>query len=319
MRKLIKITDIDGIKVGHATNVEGGSGCTVILCEKGALCGCDVRGGGPATRETELLKPVSTCEAVYGVMLSGGSAFGLDSCSGVMKYLEEKNIGVSVRDWKVPIVVGACIFDFPMTDGKYKPDKELGYAACLNAKSGEVEEGNIGAGMGATVGKVLGVERSMKSGLGTYGIQIGDLKVAAIVSVNALGDVVDINTGKRIAGIMSEDGSKVESSVEALYESYSQIKLFTGNTTIGCIVTNAKLNKGQINKVASMTHNGYARAISPVHTSGDGDTIFAMTTAEVEATVDVVGVMAAECMANAINRAVRAAKSVNGFKAMSDL
>ena len=318
-RKEISIVDIDGIKVGHAQSREGGSGCTVVLCENGAVCGCDVRGGGPATRETELLKPVSTNQQVYAVMLSGGSAFGLDAGSGAMEYLEEKGIGVEVDKWKVPIVVGASIFDFPMTDGKYKPDKELGYKACCNASCNKVEEGNIGAGMGATVGKILGAERAMKSGLGTYGIQIGELKVAAIVAVNALGDVIDIHNGKRIAGVLSEDRKHVESSVEILYEQFNKENLFQGNTTIGCVVTNAKLDKAQMNKVASMTHNGYARAISPVHTSGDGDTIFAMTTGNVTASMDMVGVMAAECMANAINRAVYKAQTVNGFIALCDL
>lgn len=319
IKKEISMTDIDLIKVGHATRKQEGSGCTVILCEEGALCGCDVRGGGPATRETELLKPVSSNDRVHAVVLSGGSAFGLDTCSGAMQYLEEKNIGISVRNWKIPIVTGACIFDFPMTNGQYKPDQNLGYEACCNASKNEIEEGNIGAGMGATVGKMLGIERSMKSGLGTYGIQIDDLQVAVIVSVNALGDVIDITSGKRIAGVLSKDKTSIENSVEALYEGYKKKELFTGNTTIGCVVTNARLEKGQINKVASMTHNGFARAISPVHTSGDGDTVFAMTTGTVEATVDVVGVLAAECMAKAINRAVEKATSVNGFIAMRDL
>lgn len=318
-KRLIGITEIEGIKVGQAQNEKAGSGCTVIICEEGALCSCDVRGGGPATRETALLNPVCSNSAVHAVVLSGGSAFGLDASAGVMQYLKENNIGVSVRQWRVPIVTGACIFDFPVSNGEYAPDKELGYKACLAASCEPVNEGNAGAGMGATVGKILGISRSMKSGIGTYGIAIGDLQVAAIVVVNALGDVVDVNTGKRIAGLLSEDGKRVENSVKALYSVYSQQDIFTGNTTIGCIVTNAALTKAQMKKVASMTHNGYARAISPVHTSGDGDTVFAMTTGKTQATVDVVGVMAAECMAEAINRAVRAAKSSHGFKAMCDL
>lgn len=318
-KKIIEITDIEGIKVGHATKEIEGSGCTVILCEEGALCGCDVRGGGPATRETELLKPESSNDGVHAVMLSGGSAFGLDAGSGAMKYLEEKNIGIAVGNWHIPIVVGACIFDFPMTGGKYKPDKALGYEACLNATNGPVAQGNVGAGMGAVVGKLAGFDRAMKSGLGTYGVQIGDLKVAAIVSVNAVGDVLDIKTGKRIAGVLNENGTGVGNSAEVLYQKYMNGSLFAGNTTIGCIVTNARLTKGEMSKVASMTHNGYAISINPVHTSADGDTIFAMTTAQVDSTVDVVGTLAAECMAEAVNSAVRHAKSVNGFKALADL
>lgn len=318
-KKEIGITDIAGIKVGHATRTKEGSGCTVIMSEEGALCGCDVRGGGPATRETELLKPVSSNDGVHAVMLSGGSAYGLDSCSGAMEYFEEKNIGIAVGKWKIPIVVGACIFDFPMTDGLYKPDKALGYEACCNAGTGPVAQGNFGAGMGALVGKLAGPQRAMKSGIGTYGVQIGDLQVAAIVSVNAVGDVIDIETGERIAGMLDEDGKKVGNSTLALQEAYMNKSLFTGNTTIGCVVTNAKLSKAEMEKVASMTHNGYARAINPVHTSADGDTVFAMTTSKVPATVDVVGSLGAECMAIAINRAVKAAETVNGFKAMSDL
>jgi len=318
-KKNINITDIEGVKIGHATKEKEGSGCTVILCEEGALGGCDVRGGGPATRETELLSPLSSNKEVHAVMLSGGSTFGLDSCAGAMEYLEEKGIGVEVYEWNVPIVCGACIFDFPMTNGIYKPDKALGYEACKNAKTGDVEEGNIGAGMGATIGKMMGMDRIMKSGIGTYGIQIGDVQVAVIVTVNALGDVLDISNGKRIAGLLSEDKKRLANSVDALYESYITKDLFAGNTTIGCIVTNAKLTKGQLNKVASMAHNGFARTISPVHTSADGDTIFALSTEKVNATVDVVGVMASECMANAVNRAIKAAKSVNGFIAYEDL
>lgn len=317
-RHIINISDIDGFKIGSAQNENGGSGCTVIICEDGAVAGCDVRGGGPATRETDLLRPVNTVERIHAVMLSGGSAFGLDAASGAMQYLSEKNIGVTVGKWKVPIVCGASIFDFPVSDGIYKPDKSLGYKACVNSEKNIVREGNAGAGMGATVGKIAGPDRAMKSGLGVYAMQIGDIKTAAIVSVNALGDVVNIDNGKIMAGVLNQEKTGLGNSVDVLYSMVSG-QVFTGNTTIGCLITNADLTKAQMNKAASMCHNGYARSIHPVHTSGDGDSIFTMSTAKIPANVDLVGVMGAECMARAIMSAVTHAESIKGFKAYKDL
>lgn len=319
-KKLIQMTDIKGIKVGHAQDYEGGSGCTVILCEGGAVAGCDVRGGGPASRETELLKPVNTNQEIHAVMLSGGSAFGLDAGAGAMQYLEERGIGVAVNKFKVPIVVGASIFDLPVGDSKCRPDKIMGYQACLNASDAPIPEGVVGAGTGASIGKICGYDRAMKSGLGTYGIQIGNLQVAAIVSVNAVGDVYDVDTWKMLGGVLSEDGKHFSTTEEEFYVRYLDTSpTDTGNTTIGCIVTNAKLTKSQINKIAMITHNGFARAIRPVHTTGDGDTIFALATGEVEANVDTVGVMATDCMARAINRAVKMSKGCYGLKGYSDI
>ncbi len=207
--KEIKITDIKGIKVGHAQDQAGGSGCTVILCEKGAWAGVDVRGGGPASRETELLKPVNLVEQIHAVMLSGGSAYGLDAGSGAMQFLEESNVGFDVGVGVVPIVCGASLFDLVVGDPKCRPDKAMGYEACKNASDGPVAEGNVGAGTGATVGKFLGTAHMMKSGLGAYAVQIGELQVAAIVAVNALGDIVDVDTGKRIAGLLNEDNTQL--------------------------------------------------------------------------------------------------------------
>jgi len=317
--KEIKITDINGIKVGHAQDLKGASGCTVILCEKGAWAGVDVRGGGPASRETELLKPVNMVEQIHAVMLSGGSAYGLDAGSGAMAYLEENGVGFDVGVGVVPIVCGASLFDLVVGDPKCRPDKAMGYEACKNAGTGPVAEGNVGAGTGATVGKFHGVAHMMKSGLGTYGVQIGALQVAAIVAVNALGDVVDVDTGKRIAGLLNEDNTALSNTEEAMYAQYAEDKnVFSGNTTIGCIVTNAKLTKSQANKLASIAHNGYARAIRPVHTMADGDTIFVMATGEVEAMPDAVGALATEVMARAINRAVRMAEPAYGLKAARD-
>ncbi|MDF2653676.1 MAG: peptidase family [Bacillota bacterium] len=317
--KEIKITDIEGVKVGHAQDFEGATGCTVILCEKGAWAGVDVRGGGPASRETELLKPINMVEQIHAVMLSGGSAYGLDAGSGAMAYLEENNAGFDVGVGVVPIVCGASLFDLVVGDPKCRPDKAMGYEACKNAGSGPVAEGNVGAGTGASVGKFQGVANMMKSGLGTYAVQLGSLQVGAVVAVNALGDVVDIDTGKRIAGLLNDEKTALANTEEAMYAQYAEDKnVFSGNTTIGCVVTNAKLTKTQANKLASIAHNGFARAIRPVHTMADGDTIFVLATGEVDAMPDAVGALATEVMARAINRAVRMAEPAYGLKSAKD-
>ncbi len=315
----ISITDVKGIKIGHAQSIEGGTGCTVILCEDGAYAGVDVRGGGPASRETELLKPVNLVEQIHAVMLSGGSAYGLDAGSGAMQYLEEKGKGFDVGVGVVPIVCGASLFDLVVGDPKCRPDKAMGYEACIKASSDKPAEGNIGAGTGATVGKFLGMDYMMKSGLGTYALQIGDLIVGAIVAVNALGDVIDVDSGKRLAGILNKEKSAVYDTERTMYEEYDKNRsVFSGNTTIGCIVTNARLSKTQANKIASIAHNGFARAIRPVHTMADGDTIFVLATGEAEVMPDAVGALSAEVMAKAINRAVMAAEPAYGLKCARD-
>ena len=317
--KEVSITDIKEIKVGHAQDVEGGTGCTVILCEEGANAGVDERGGGPASRETELLKPVNLVEQIHAVMLSGGSAYGLDAASGAMQYLEENGKGFDVGIGVVPIVCGASLFDLVVGDPKCRPDKAMGYQACLNASSQKPAEGNVGAGTGATVGKFLGMEYMMKSGLGTYAVQMGEWIIGAIVAVNALGDVIDVDTGKRIAGILNKDKTAIYNTEACMYEEYDKNRnVFSGNTTIGCVVTNAKLTKTQANKVASIAHNGFARAIRPVHTMADGDTIFVLATGEEEVMPDAVGALAAEVMARAINRAVYMAEPAYGLKAAKD-
>ncbi len=317
--KEVNITDIRGIKIGHAQDAEGGTGCTVILCQEGAYAGVDVRGGAPASRETELLKSVNMVEQVHGVMLSGGSAYGLDAGSGAMQYLEEKGKGFDVGVGVVPIVCGVSLFDLVVGDPKCRPDKAMGYQACLNASSAKPAEGNAGAGTGAAVGKFLGVDSMMKCGLGTYAVQIGDWIMGAIVAVNALGDVVDVDTGKPIAGLLNKEKTAIRSTEEAMYAEYDKDKnVFSGNTTIGCIVTNAKLTKTQANKIASIAHNGFARAIRPVHTMADGDTIFVLATGETEVMPDAAGALAADVMARAINRAARAAEPAYGLKAAKD-
>ncbi len=317
--KEVSITDIKGIKIGHAQDVEGGTGCTVILCEEGAYAGVDVRGGGPASRETELLKPLNLVEQIHGIMLSGGSAYGLDAASGAMQFLEERGKGFDVGVGVVPIVCGSSLFDLVVGNPKCRPDKAMGYQACLNASSEKPAEGNVGAGTGATVGKFLGMEYMMKSGLGTYAVQIGEWIIGAIVAVNALGDVVDADTGKPIAGILNKDRTALSNTEKSMYEEYDKNRnVFNGNTTIGCVITNAKLTKNQANKIASMAHNGFARAIRPVHTMADGDTIFVLATGETEVMPDAAGALAADVMARAINRAVWMAEPAYGLKAAKD-
>ena len=317
--KEIKISDIKGIKIGHAQDIEGGTGCTAVICEQGAFAGVDVRGGGPASRETELLKPINMVQQIHCVMLSGGSAFGLAAGDGAMTYLEEKGAGFDVGVGVVPIVCGASLFDLVVGDPKCRPDKAMGYEACKNSDSdAEPAEGNVGAGTGATVGKFRGPEFIMKSGLGIYAVQIGDVQCAAVVAVNALGDVIDYDTHERIAGMLNSTKNGIGNTVEAMYEEIGKAKnVFTGNTTIGCIITNAKLNKDQCNKLAQIAHNGYAKVISPVHTSADGDTIFVMATGEVEVGPDSLGALATEVMARAINRAAKKAEPAYGLKAAS--
>lgn len=312
----IKISDIDGFNIGHAQDIDGASGCSVIICEKGAVAGVDVRGGAPASRETELLNPVNTVEKIHCVMLSGGSAYGLSAADGVMDYLEEKNVGFDVGVGVVPIVCAASLFDLVVGNPKCRPDKNMGYKACLNSKNSMHIDGNIGAGTGASVGKIAGIDRMMKSGLGNYAIKMGDVKCGAIVAVNALGDVFDYDSGKVLAGVLSEDKTKIESTEAIMYREIEKKRnVFSGNTTIGCIITNVKMTKAQANKLAQIAHNAYAKVIRPVHTSADGDTIFVMSTCEVEADIDSLGALQTEVMARAINRGVKSAKSDYNLKA----
>jgi L-aminopeptidase/D-esterase-like protein len=315
----IKINEITGFKIGHAQNEAGATGCTVILCEKGAVAGVDVRGGAPATRETELLNPVNMADRIHAVLLSGGSAFGLDAGAGVMAFLEERNIGFDVRVGMVPLVCGASLFDLTVGDSRCWPDKAMGYAACENA-GGEVAQGNVGAGTGASVGKYLGPDRMMKSGLGAYAVARGEVVCGALAAVNALGDVLDADTGRPLAGILNPSKTGLDNTAELMYGEIGKIRdLFRGNTTIGCVLTNGKLTKAQAAKLASMAQDGYARVIRPVHTSADGDTIFVMSTGEAEVSPDTLGTLAAEVMARAINRAVLAAAPAYGLKSAGDL
>ena len=312
--KEIRLQDIKGIKIGHAQDEEHATGCTVLVCDKKGVCGVDVRGGGPASRETELLNPMMSNDGVHAILLSGGSAYGLDAASGVMKYLEEKGRGVKVGNAIVPIVVGSCIFDLSCVDGHVRPNADMGYAACLDSEKNVERNGNVGAGMGATVGKIMGNDTSMKSGLGCYAVQVGSLQVGAIVVVNAIGDVFEMDSNKQLAGLLNrKKDAMISSEVEAV-KLLQLASTFSLNTTIGAIVTNAKLDKAEMNKVASMASNGVARTIRPVNTSMDGDSIYAVSVGKVKSCADVVGTLAAHVMAKAINKAVLETEEKYGYK-----
>ena len=325
------ITDVPGIRVGHAQDEEALTGCTVILCEAGAVGGVDQRGGGPATRETDLLRPMHLVEKVHAVVLAGGSAFGLDAASGVMRYLEERGVGFDVRVARVPIVPAASLFDLDLGRADVRPDAAMGYQACLNAGTEPPAEGNVGAGTGATVGKIFGMKQAMKAGLGTASIDVGGGVVAsAIVAVNALGDVVDPATGAILAGARTAQVGPLRVGEAGYFaDTLAVMKTLVGrtalgfasksNTVIGVVATNARLSKAQVNKVAQVAHDGLGRAIRPAHTMFDGDTIFALATGEKKADVNIVGAFAAEAFAQAVVRAVRAARAVAGLPALSDL
>lgn len=310
------IVDVAGIKVGHQSNFEAMTGCTVIICEEGAVAGVDVRGGAPGSRETDLLRPGNLVDRVHAIFLTGGSAFGMDGASGVMQYLEQRGIGFDVGVTRVPIVPASVLFDLGIGDWRIRPDKDMGYSACQVATDLYVEQGNVGAGTGATVGKLFGPERSMKGGLGTYSIKVGDLVVGAIVAVNAFGDVINPATGEILAGALAEGCDRFADTVRHMTGLPSGIgnAFAGGNTTIGVVATNATLTKAEANKVASLAHNGLARTIRPCHTLFDGDTIYAMSTCGIKADINVVGLLACEVMAQAVVNAVMYAEGVLGYK-----
>ena len=311
--KEIGIMEVGGFRVGHAQNEEAATGCTVILCDRMSPAGLDVRGGGPASRESQILNPVANAEGVNAVLLSGGSAFGLDAAGGVQKYLEERDIGFDVGVTKVPLVSQSCLFDLSVGSKDIRPDGAMAYAACENASADAPAEGNVGAGTGCSVGKYRGMDRAMKSGFGTYALQAGTLKVGALVAVNALGDIYGPE-GTQIAGLLNPERKGLSSTLDELFHDVTLAKnLFTGNTTLGVIVTNAKFHKTQLTKIAGMTHNGYARAIHPVHTTADGDSIYALSVGQVPGDINVVGAMAALAMERAILRAVQSARSAYGL------
>ncbi len=314
----ISLDAFDGFRVGNAEYTESGTGCTVILAEKGAVTGIDIRGGAPASRESGLLNPLAANNGVHAVILSGSSAFGLQTAEGAVRWLEERNIGFPTGFGVVPIVCASCLFDLGAGTSEQRADADLAYEACVHA--GNFREGNYGAGCGATVGKVLGGQYAMKSGIGYKGYQCGGLKVGAIVAVNAVGDVYDPDTHRKTAGMYDRDAKTWLSAEEAIYGLCAEKPdLFQKNTTIGVILTNGSFNKTELTKIAGMAHDGYARSIVPVHTQFDGDSIYAMSSGGVSADLNAAGTLAARCMAEAIVSACTHANSAYGFPACSDL
>ena len=323
------ITDISGIEVGQAQDVEALTGCTVVLCRKGAVAGVDVRGSAPGTRETDLLNPVNLVEKVHAIVLAGGSAFGLDAASGVMRYLEENGIGFDTGAGVVPIVPAAILFDLNIGRGDVRPDAEMGYRAATAATSGVPAEGNAGAGAGASVGKIFGPKSAMKAGIGTASMKVGGLVVGAIMAVNSFGDVIDPETGQIIAGARSTNLGPLRLGQEGYFGDTLEImKTFVGrtvlgfatkaNTVVGVVATNARLSKSEATKVAQMAQDGVARTIRPAHTMLDGDTIFALATGEKNTDPSTVGAFAAEVVAQAILRAVQKAAPAGGLPGLNN-
>jgi len=317
----MSLTDVPGLKVGHWTNLEAATGCTVVLCPEGAVAGVDVRGSAPGTRETDLLAPINLVEKVNAILLSGGSAFGLAAAEGVMRWLEEGGYGFDVGLAKVPIVPAAILFDLGIGSATVRPDAAAGYAACEAATGGPAaDEGNVGAGTGATVGKMLGLAQATKGGLGTASRQIGGgLVVAALAVVNAIGEVIDPDTGRILAGARSVGGSGFTPSLELMASRAAGQQAALKNTTLAVVATNVALTKVEATKVAQMAHDGLARVIRPAHTMFDGDTIFALSYGHQQADVNLIGALAAEAMAGAVVSAVRSAESLAGVPAIRDL
>ncbi len=317
----IAITEIGAISIGQTENAEGGTGCTVFISKDGMCAGLDVRGGGPASRETELLNPLAAAQSIHAIVLAGGSAYGLGAADGVMRYLEEHNIGFDTGIAKVPLVVQSDLYDLAVGDKSARPDAEMGYeAARLALEAPNYRDGNFGAGCGATVGKIAGMDTCMKTGIGSYAVEIGKLKIGAVVAVNALGDIYDWKTGEKIAGLLTKDKAAFRDTSEYMKQSIAvKDNKFTDNTTIGVVITNASFSKPQLCKIAGMAHDGYARSIRPVHTTADGDSIYAVSVGDVAADQDLVGLLAAEVMSEAIKRAVMSAESAYGFIAARDM
>lgn len=307
------ITDVAGIEVGHYTETRRPTGCSVVIARDGAVGGVDVRGAAPGTRETELLHPSNFVERVHAVMLSGGSAWGLDAASGAARWLEEQGVGFDIGVGRLPLVPAAVLFDLHVGDARVRPDAAAGYAACAAATRAHPAEGCVGAGTGATVGKLFGMQYAMKSGIGTASLRVDGITVGALVACNAVGDVVDPDTGRPLAGARTEDGTQLRDMRRALLRGELPGALLGGsNTTIGVIATDAVLTKPQAQRLAVVGHDGLARAINPVHTQMDGDTLFALATGAAGRTPDLVvlATMAAEAVARATVRAALAARSI---------
>jgi L-aminopeptidase/D-esterase-like protein len=312
-----QITDIQGIKVGHATDQKAATGCTVILCERGAVGGVDVRGAAPGTRETDLLRPMNLVERVHAVLLTGGSAFGLAAADGVVRFLEKQGVGFETGEIKVPVVPAAVIFDLAIGNAKVRPGPEMGQAAA-RAAGQKVEEGSVGVGAGASVGKLLGMVSAMKGGVGTWTIRLpGGVVIGALVVVNAFGDVIDNETGKILAGARDPGTGRFLNMAETLL-SMEEMPGFHGSSTLAVVATNAALTKEQANKLAQLAHDGLARVISPAHTMFDGDTTFALSLGDAKANLLSLGVAAEHAVAEAVKRGVRLAKGIGSVPGLAD-
>lgn len=308
--KEISIRDMEGVSIGHAQNEEAKTGVSVIYFKNGAQAGCDISGGGPASRETPLTSPLTADNPLNAVVLSGGSAYGLAASDGVMRCLEENGIGYNTGNALVPLVCQSCIYDLGYGKSNVRPDAAMGYEACKKAlESCDDSMGNVGAGTGASVGKLLGMKQATKSGLGIYAIQVGELKIAAVVAVNAFGDIFNPENGQKVGGLL-DPARKVFIDLEQAFLSFMSAPkdLFNSNTTIGCVITNAKFDKAKLNKIASMTRNAYARCINPVGTMADGDSIYACSVGEVVSDVNLVGTLSAKVMQKAILKAIESSK-----------
>ena len=317
----ISINEIKNIKIGQYEDEKAATGCTVFICEESMPAGVDIRGGGPASRDTDLIGPLASEHPVHAILLSGGSAFGLGAANGVMSYLESKGIGYPVGKIRVPLVVQSDIFDLGVGDMNVRPDYDMGLKATENAVKGyEFKDGNYGVGCGATVGKCRGIDTAMKSGIGSYAVEIDDLQIGAVTVVNAFGDVYDWKTGKKIAGYLTPDKKGFASTEEVFIENYRELQTnISGNTTLSVIITNGAFDQAQLCKIAGMGHDGMARSIRPVHTSLDGDTVYAVSVGDIKTNRDMVGMVAAEVVSKSITRAIYSAESAYGLIAAKDL
>jgi len=317
----IPVTDVGPIFIGQTEDSQAATGCTVLIAPQGMHAGLDVRGGGPASRETFLLNPLTAAQSIHAIVLAGGSAFGLGAANGVMQYLEEHDIGLDTGAARVPLVVQSDIYDLSIGDASVRPDAAMGYAcARLAMESPNYRDGCFGAGCGATVGKYAGIDYCMKSGIGGYAVQIDELKIGALVVLNALGDIYDWKNGRQIAGLLNERKDALRSTAELMRQSYEvRENKFTGNTTLCVVFTNAGFNKPQLCKIAGMAHNGLARSINPVHTSADGDSIYAVSIGELRADQDLIGTLSAEIISEAVIRAVESADGAFGHPCLRDL
>lgn len=321
------ITRVAGIEVGHFTDTRRPTGCTVVMAREGAVAGVDVRGAAPGTRETDLLHPSNLVDKVHAIMLAGGSAWGLEAATGAVRWLEERGVGLDVAVGRLPIVPAAVLFDLLVGDMRIRPDAAAGYAACAAASGADPTEGNVGAGAGAVVGKVFGIQHAMKGGVGTASVTVDGVTVGALIACNALGDVIDPDTAQVMAGARTDDGRALRDTRRALLCGQPPQPLLAGtNTTIGVVATDAILTKAQAHRLAISAHDGLARSINPVHTMSDGDTLFSLGTGRAGKSLGmmVLATMAAEATARATARAVQAARSVttaNGLylPAMADL